>query len=1562
MSKDHLPDEREAEGAEVMDEHEASEVAIIGMAGRFPGAKNLEEFWRNLKHGVESVTFFTEEELRAEGMETEEFADPNYVPAKAVLEDVEFFDASFFDYNPREAEMLDPQHRVLLECAVEAFEDAGYDPEKFPGRISVYAGVSAGSYLTVNLASRADLIERVGAYQVDIGNHGEFVPVTISFKLNLKGPSINVQTACSTSLVAVHAACQSLLNGESDMALAGGGSITFPRKEGHLYQEEGIMSPDGHCRAFDARARGTVGGEGAGLVVLKRLTDALADGDTIHAIIKGSAVNNDGSLKIGFTAPSVDGQAEVISEALALAGVDAETITYVETHGTGTALGDPIEIAALTQAFRAGTRRRGFCAIGSLKSNIGHLDAGAGVAGLMKTVLALKHKEIPPSLHFEQPNPKIDFEKSPFFVNARLTPWETGETPRRAGVSSFGIGGTNAHVILEEAPPGPPSGETRPSQLLVLSARTSTALETATTNLGDYLSAHPDVDVADVAYTLQTGRREFAHRRVLVARDTNDAAAALGARDPHRLLTNLQEPRHRPNVFMFPGQGAQHVGMSQGLYEAEPLFREQVDLHAELLLPRLDLDLRDVLYPPAARTEEAAQLLKRTFITQPALFVVEYALARLWMSWGVRPAAMIGHSIGEYVAACLAGVFPVEDALALVAERGRLMQQLPAGLMLAVPLPEKEVNALLPPGLSLAAVNTPNSCVVSGAADVVNDFQSALRREGIESQPLHTSHAFHSEMMEPMLVEFMGHVRRVKLGAPRIPFISNVTGTWITGAEATDPRYWARHLRQTVRFAKGVGELVVETERILIEVGPGHTLSGYAKQHPEKEAGQVILTSMRHPHERRPDVENLLTALGKFWLAGGRVDWSGFGASEQRRRIPLPTYPFERKRYYVEPQGRTREAQAGHAALRKNAIADWFYLPSWKRLSLHGAARQGRRQDSKLVWLFMVDECGLGSEIAARLVRAGDEVVAVSAGERFAKVDDRAYTINPRRKEDYQSLLAALASERLTPDRVAHLWGVTGDDEQTTRAGEFARAQALGLYSLIFLTQALVENSVEPSPRLLPVVVTNHAQEVGDGDVLRPEKATVMAACRVIPQEHPGIVCRAIDVSVPPAGSETHARLAAQLTSELAADTTDVTTAYRGRHRWVQTFEPVETGPAEETVSRLRERGVYMITGGLGGVGLVLAGFLAKASKARLVLTGRAGLPERDEWGAWPAAHGEDDETSQRIRRVQELEALGAEVLVLRADASDEEQMRGALEQTERRFGTLHGVIHGAALNGSDVDKDIASLTPDDCERHFKVKARGLLVLEEILRGKEVDFCLVLSSLSSILGGLTYAAYAASNVFVDALVQSHNRDGLDNWVSVNWDGWDMDDAGEDERARRSRLEGLRILPHEGAEAFSRILSMLPASQVVVSTGDLQTRLDQWVTPSSATVAEPDKKVEASELHARPELSSAYVAPENELEQEVADIWQELLGIRQVGIHDNFFDLGGHSLLATMVISRLRKSFGAELQLHDIFESPTVSGLSLVLAQRVIEQHDKQNVARLLEELPGAGLSASPNSL
>ncbi|HEX6292586.1 MAG TPA: beta-ketoacyl synthase N-terminal-like domain-containing protein [Herpetosiphonaceae bacterium] len=887
-------------------------IAIVGMSGRFPGAADVETFWRNIRDGQESIAFYSDEELQAAGIDERILRDPSYVKASGALDEIELFDAGFFEYTPREAEMLDPQQRIFLECAWHALEHAGYDPATYGGLIGVYAGSNISTYLLVNLASNPELVASFSGYQTIIANDKDYLPTRVSYKLNLRGPSLNINTACSTSLVAVHIACQSLLNGECDLALAGGVSITVPQRVGYWYREGGVSSPDGHCRAFDAAARGTVDGSGVGIVVLRRLEDALNDGDTIHAIIRGSAINNDGAGKVGFTAPSVDGQAAVIEEALAVAGVVPDMIDYVEAHGTGTPLGDPIEIAALTQVFRAKTDGIGCCAVGSVKTNIGHLGAAAGVAGLIKAVQALKHRQIPPSLHFERPNPRLDLARSPFYVSARLHDWPERDEPRRAGVSSFGIGGTNAHVVLEAAPVPEPADPGRPWHLLPLSAKTSAALDAATANLLALLKATPDVSLADVAYTLQVGRQAFDHRRMLVCRDRQDALDALEQMHPERVLSRVREPGARSVVFLFPGQGAQYPNMARELYEVEPKFRATVDRCCALLRPHLHpegtRDLRAVLFPDDET--RAAEDLSRTRLTQPALFVIEYALARLLMAWGIKPQAMIGHSIGEYVAATLAGVFSLEDALALVALRGRLIDELPSGAMLSVPLPEHEVLDLLDPQLALAAVNGPSLCVVSGAHGAIDALHERLIARGVDCRRLHTSHAFHSAMMSPIMIRFAEQVGKFERKAPKIPYISNVTGTWITAAAATDPEYWARHLRQTVRFADGLQTLLgpdgTTPGRILLEVGPGRTLSTLAQQQPGRAGSRIVLSSMRHPQDQQADEAFLLNSIGKLWLLGVPVSWpalyAGAHGAERRYRVPLPLYAFDRQRYWVAAQ------------------------------------------------------------------------------------------------------------------------------------------------------------------------------------------------------------------------------------------------------------------------------------------------------------------------------------------------------------------------------------------------------------------------------------------------------------------------------------------------------------------------------------------------------------------------------------------------------------------------------------------------------------------------------------
>ena len=874
----------------------SSAIAIVGMAGRFPGARNVAEFWQNLRDGVESIRDRSDAELLAAGVVQEDLANPDYVKRASALDEVPMFDASFFGLSPRDASIMDPQHRHFLECAWEALEDAGHPPQRFNGSIGVFAGSGMNTYMIYNLLASRRLLETAGLFQLkQTGNDKDILATRVSYQCDLRGPSISVQTACSTSLVAVHLACQSLLNVESDMTLAGGVTIESPHGQGYIYREGEILSRDGHCRSFDASSSGTVFGSGLGIVVLRRLEDALEDRDHIRAVILGSAINNDGARKVGYLAPSVEGQAEVIAEALEFAGVSAETISYVETHGTATVVGDPIEVRALTQAFRKSTARRRYCGIGSLKSNVGHLDAAAGVAGIIKTVLAFEHSQLPASLHFRNLNPDIDLKESPFYVNSQLKEWPSAGTPRRAGVTALGIGGTNAHVVLEEAPQLVALRQTKPYQLLTASAKTESAADRALANLTVHLQGHPELSLADAAFTCHVGRHAFPHRRALVVEDAPESTKSIAGRDRSSVASGLAAKTAPPVVFMFSAQGSQYVNMGRDLYEHESVFRDTVNLCAQHLQQPLDLDLRQTLYPPEEEKDAAAERLNHSWLTQPALFSVEYALARWWMSLGIEPQAMVGHSIGEYVAACLAGVFSLEDALAIAAFRGRLMYDLPTGSMLAVPLAPSNLH--LDGTLALAAVNNPGLSVVSGPTPEIAALEDSLAKRSVSSRRLFTSHAFHSAMMNPISDAFEERIEHIELSAPNIPYLSNVSGTWVRAEEAIDPGYWARHLRQTVRFSHSLTELFREPNRILIEAGPGNALSSLARQQlgPTVKAFQ----SLPHPREKNAGLHCALQTLGQAWVEGVDIDWPKLHPSGSARRVSLPTYPFEHQRFWI---------------------------------------------------------------------------------------------------------------------------------------------------------------------------------------------------------------------------------------------------------------------------------------------------------------------------------------------------------------------------------------------------------------------------------------------------------------------------------------------------------------------------------------------------------------------------------------------------------------------------------------------------------------------------------------
>jgi acyl transferase domain-containing protein/acyl carrier protein len=1524
-----------------------SKIAIIGMAGRFPCANDLATFWQNLRDGVESITFFSDQELEATGVVPALLKDPHYVKAGGILNDIEMFDAAFFGYSPREAEIMDPQHRLFLECCWQALEDAGYDPEKYTHKqIGLYAGGSISTYLLFNLHSHRDLLESVSTLQIAIGNDKDHLPTRVSYKLNLKGPSVNVNTACSTSLVAVHLACQSLLNGECDMALAGGVTVGALRKSGYLYREGEIGSPDGHCRAFDAQAQGTTFGNGAGVVVLKRLEEALNAGDYIYAVIDGSAINNDGATKVSYTAPSVEGQASAIAEALAMANVPAESITYVEAHGTGTALGDPIEVAALTQAFRSSTDKTAFCALGSLKTNIGHLGAAAGVAGLIKTVLALQHQALPPSLHFEQPNPAIPFADSPFYVNRRLTAWNPQGGPRRAGVSSFGIGGTNAHVVLEEAPPMQVAPSRRQYCLLPLSARTPSALQAACQQLREHLEQHPEQPLADVAYTLQVGRRAFRHRAVLVGQQREQLIESLSQQNVSLGEAVGQSP---VTVFLFPGQGSQYVQMGRGLYEQEPSFRQWVDRGADLLHSLLGKDLRTILYPSSEQQEQAQHLLSQTKYTQPALFVIEYALAHLWMEWGVCPQAMLGHSVGEYVAACLAGVFTWEEALRLVAVRGQLMQEVPEGGMLAVSLSEAEVRERLPEGLSLAAVNAPGLCSVAGPRAEVKVWQQQLTEQGVQCRVLHTSHAFHSAMMEPIQEAFGREVEKVSLQSPRLPYISNVTGEWIREEEARDAAYWVRHLREPVRFAQGLQAVMREEQQVLLEVGPGHTLSTFA--HQQKGAKQLVLQSLRRPQEQRSDEEFLLYPLGKLWLAGVQIDWERFYTHERRQRLPLPTYPFERKRYWLEYRTDAANNTRHMAAPGKQTdIANWFYAPSWKGSHLPVSFTFPASRVQPDTWLVLLDEGGLGANIIQRLLAQGEDIVQVIAGSFFESRDEKTYSINPVRRSDYITLFQMLNKAGKRPTRVLHLWSLASREQEAPGNAHSQLVLDRGFYSLLLLAQTIGEQW-QGTPFHIDVV-SNGVCAVGE-ESLDADKATLLGPCKVIPKEYPSITCRYLDIVEPKTGTAQEQRVLDQLLTELMQRPVEPVVAYRGTTRWVQTFEQVRLEKDVLKQPVLREGGVYLITGGLGGIGLTLARHLVKTVHARLILMGRSALPDQSAWQQWIADHGDQNVFSKKIQALQELQRMGAEIHLCTADVTDQKQVESSLAQAYERFHEIHGVIHAAGLPGGGIIRQKKLTEIVDV---FAPKLQGTRVLSELFKHVKLDFFVLCSSLASIVGNAGQVDYCAANAFLDAYVHENSHDWAASLVSINWDTWQeigmAVNTGVSDELALLRTSALRegILPAEGIDAFERILcSRLP--HVIVSTRDLQVVIASAGEQSTSDAVEETKQAE-DQTASRDmlDLQSTYAEPRNDVEYIIADIWKSLLGVRQVGIHDSFFELGGHSLIAIQVIARIREAFQVDTPLRSFFEAATVADLAGVLIASEREPGQIEKTAHILRKL------------
>jgi acyl transferase domain-containing protein/NAD(P)-dependent dehydrogenase (short-subunit alcohol dehydrogenase family)/acyl carrier protein len=1564
------------------------DIAIVGMSCRLPGAQNLDEFWRNLAGGIESITRFSDQEILQSGVPASCLSNPSYVKAAPVLDEPGHFDAAFFGFSPMEAKAMDPQHRILLELAYEALENAGYDPDRGQQRIGVFTGAALNTYF-MNVGLNSRLAEEY--IPTLIGNDKDFLSTRISYKLNLKGPSITVQTACSTSLVAVHLARQSLLSGETDMALAGAISVRVPQRAGYFYDSGGVVSPDGHVRAFDAKANGTVFGSGGGILVLKRLADALSDGDTIHAVIRGSAVNNDGSEKAGYTAPSVNAQADAVVEALANAGVEADSISYIEAHGSGTPVGDPIEVRALTKAFRANSQRSGYCAIGSVKTNVGHLDAAAGVAGVIKTVLALEHRQLPPSLHFTQANPEIDFPSTPFYVNTHLREWAS-DGPRRAGVMSTGMGGTNAHIVLEEAPELAASTDARPPHLLILSAKTETALDQATRRLREFLNRNDSVNMSDVAYTLQIGRKAFQHRRCVVCTDRMDAIAALGHEGSKRVLSNRTDGSRRPVIFLLPGIGDHYVGMAHELYETWDVFKQEVDRCAQILEPHLGVDIRDIIYPKSqswknegkskgidlkkmlgpktdASQDQDARKLNQTLFAQPALFTIEYAMTRLWQSLGIAPDAIVGHSMGEYVAACLAGVLSLEDALRLIAARARLVNELPQGAMLAVTLPERELLALLPADLSISLINGPSLCVVAGPPAAVAEFESMLSARNVICRRVQNAHAFHSRMLEPIVKAFQAEVSKVQLSEPTIPYISNVTGTWITRGEATDPAYWARHATRTARFSDALHELWQFKNPILLEAGPGRTLGVLATQHPDRgRAGDpVTIASVRHHYENESDADFMLQSIGKLWLAGAGFNWENHHLGTKPRRIPLPTYPFERRKYWVE----NRESQSTQGlpssspGPEHSGIDNWFYVPTWERAPFPGDFSHKALEDATS-WLVFTDRWGGGTGFRKKLEELGAVVQVARFGEKYRRLDDGSFEINPASPDDYVALFREIRGKLGDSLNIVHLGCLTADSDPADRATR-NRNQDFGFFSLLYIAQAIGELSISIPIRI--GIVSNRIHEVTGEETLDPGMATVLGPAGVIPKEFPNVACFSVDLPGPRVAEDPHDDVVIRILSEFTEPNEGGVLAYRGKYRWKRKYERVSL--PEPTVSkargdvpelrRLRERGVYLITGGTGGIGLAIVRFLAKACKARIVLTKKTAFPEKAKWNDLLNSRDAPESVIRTIREILEIERLGAEVEVFVAEVSDQEQMRGVIDKTLRRFRTINGAIHAAGIVRPEL---ILALTKETAERVLNPKVEGAIVLSELLKNVNMDFLVLFSSMSSVTAPRGLSDYSAANCFLDAFANYSNSRTKTHTLTINWPGWkevgmlaELEVLPNSGKLKEAELRKA-ISTKDGLSAFARSLNS-DLQQIIVSPEELADVLHQ---SEQARDHAKDFRGERNTGNSVPPgigQSLGVALPTNKIETAVSRIWTDVFGHEHIGIHQQFSELGGHSLIAMQIVAKVRSFYQIDLSLRDFFAAPTIARLSFEVEGRIlreIENLSDDEAGRLVQTIKADEIS------
>jgi acyl transferase domain-containing protein len=1281
-------------------------IAIVGRAGRFPASRNVAEFWKMLADGRDATTWLSDAELLAAGVPRRVLADPHYVKASHVLPEMEGFDAGFWGFSPREAQILDPQHRHFLETSWEALEDAGHMPETFEGRVGVFAGSGMQAYMAFNLLSNPDLVSEIGLFLLrHTGNDKDFLPTRLSYLLNLTGPSVAVQTACSTSLVAVHMAVNSLLNMECDMAIAGGSTIELPHRVGYRYEPGEILSPDGLCRAFDDDSQGTVFGSGTAIVVLRRLQDALDDGDDIKAVILGSAINNDGAGKASYLAPSVDGQAEAAAEAVALAGVDPASISYIEAHGTGTPIGDPIELSALTQVY--GEAGQGAIGIGSVKTNIGHLDTAAGAASLIKVVEAMRHRTLPASLNFRTPNSRYDWAAGPFRVVSETRPWVSAG-PRRAAVNSLGVGGTNAHVVVEEAPAPARAPVADPGgwRLFPFSAKTQGALDLTPAKWAGFL-AEPDAPaLADIAFTLREGRRLFPARMAVAADSHSALAAAMGARASGARRRGTAAERPPRIVFLFPGGGAQYPGAGAEMMAASPVFAAAVEACFRDLPDTAPADLREMMLGRDLSDPEAREKLGRSDYAIPALFILEYAYAKLWESWGVAPDTIFAHSVGEYAGAVVAGVLGLADALRVVTLRGRVMEEAPKGAMTTVPFCAARAAQYLGDSLDIAAINSAVTTVVSGRVADIEALEARLAGEGYEARRIHIDVAAHSRQLDGQLDRFRAGFEGVSFSKPKIPMVSSLRGGWGEGDDFAGAEYWVRHLRHTVRFTDAMAVALAEPGCVVIEVGPGQTLGPLVEAADLPHPPRAILSSAPRPRDPEHEMAVALASVGGLWTEGWPLDFARLPGGTAGRRVSMPTYAFEHARHWIEP-GRgaaaaTAEAEDALVLTRRPDPADWIEALGWEAappLSAPALAGTG--------WLVFAGGDAVSEAALAALSDGGAQVLPVRRGAGFAQAPE-GFVLDPARPEDFEALLEALPE---LPANILWLWGLE-DETPFDAAYLFARALQLA-------DAGAGRRLVLAAPRG------------------RAEGATLLGLARVAPREVPGLSAALVELS-PDAGLAP-ALLAEALSGEPGADHVRLS----GRAREIRRRHAAPRAAAGGLPARLKRGGVYVLTGGSGGIGRQMAQWLAATAGAKVALLSRGATEDPD--------------------LAAEIAVAGGELMSLAADVTDRDSLEAALEAVRNRFGAITGVVHGA---GRIDDRPLSAKALEEAHAVIAPKLEGARHLDALLPEGSLDFFCVVSSSSVVIGGAGQADYVAANAALEALAEGR-ADGL----SIAWGVW-----------------------------------------------------------------------------------------------------------------------------------------------------------------------------------------------